>query len=91
MVEVSILATAAALQRKESRGGHTREDFPETNYDLTDVLYVFKKKGDSYEVREEKNPQIPEDLKKLALTKNREELLQIADELQKSGKYSEGK
>ncbi len=91
MVEVSILATAAALQRKESRGGHTREDYPETNYDLTDVLYVFKKKGDGYEVREEKNPKIPEDLKKLALTKNREELLQMADELQKSGKYTEGK
>jgi len=85
MIEVSIIATASALQRRESRGGHTREDYPETNYDLTDLLYVFKKSGDSYEVKEERYPPIPEDLKKLALTKTRVELLEMADELAKKG------
>lgn len=82
MITTSILAAYGALQRKESRGAHTRNDFPDTNKDLTNVLFILKKGADGkMSLSEDKYPEMPEDLSRLANTVTREDLLKVADEL----------
>jgi succinate dehydrogenase / fumarate reductase flavoprotein subunit len=64
MIITSIAIARGALERKESRGAHTRIDYPETNPDLTGLLIVLKKADDgTLEVVYEKYPPIPDDLK----------------------------
>lgn len=57
LVNVSLMAAYAALQRKESRGAHSRIDFPNTDSTLTELLYILTK-GDNGEInlKEEKAP-----------------------------------
>jgi succinate dehydrogenase / fumarate reductase flavoprotein subunit len=62
MIKSSIILAYAAKQRKESRGAHTRDDYPKTEKDLTHVLYIIKK-GENGEVligEEEMEPMPPE-------------------------------
>ena len=64
MITVALIIATAALQRKESRGAHTREDFPETDESLTNVLYVISKGDDGFpKVSEATYPPMPEELK----------------------------
>lgn len=42
MLKVAELVIAAALQRRESRGSHSRLDFPELNGELTARHYIFQ-------------------------------------------------
>ncbi|MFW9854158.1 MAG: fumarate reductase/succinate dehydrogenase flavoprotein subunit [Candidatus Thorarchaeota archaeon] len=66
MLITSITIARGALERKESRGAHTRVDYPESNPDLTDLLIVLKKADDgTLEVAHEKYPQVSDDLKEL--------------------------
>jgi succinate dehydrogenase / fumarate reductase, flavoprotein subunit len=66
----SLLATSeaialAALERKESRGGHTREDFPSTDPELAKVNVVLRlKNGEPYVDRSPLEP-LPQDLRLL--------------------------
>jgi succinate dehydrogenase / fumarate reductase flavoprotein subunit len=65
MLTVSEAVTLAALERKESRGGHTREDYPKTDAHFAKVNVVLEKKDGGFVVRQDPLPEMPDDLKKL--------------------------
>ena len=65
MLAVSECVAKAALRREESRGGHTRDDFPKMDPKWRQVNLICSSAGDSIEVDEQ--PMIPmrEDLLRL--------------------------
>ncbi len=66
MVDISTACALAALTRTESRGGHTRNDFPEPDtgrWSYT-INVVWMENGD-IKIRQEKIDQPPEELEKL--------------------------
>jgi succinate dehydrogenase / fumarate reductase, flavoprotein subunit len=65
MLEVSETATLAAIERKESRGGHTRDDYPKADPKFAKVNVVVRKRQDELRISQEPLPEMPEELKKL--------------------------
>jgi succinate dehydrogenase / fumarate reductase flavoprotein subunit len=67
LLTVARCTTLAALERKESRGGHTRDDYPEPDPAFGSVNVVVRRDPASGEVtvRQEPLPRMPEDLKAL--------------------------
>ncbi|HXG51285.1 MAG TPA: fumarate reductase/succinate dehydrogenase flavoprotein subunit [candidate division Zixibacteria bacterium] len=65
MLSFAEAATVAALERKESRGGHTRDDYPTTDPEYGKVNIVIRKGRDGLSVSKEPRPEMPEELKKL--------------------------
>jgi succinate dehydrogenase / fumarate reductase flavoprotein subunit len=66
LLTVSEAVTIAALQRTESRGGHTREDFPKTDPEWGKFNNAIRQKPDgSMEIEKTPLPQMPAELAKL--------------------------
>jgi succinate dehydrogenase / fumarate reductase flavoprotein subunit len=63
MIDISEAVTRAALTRNESRGGHTREDFPESDKEWGRKNLVIRQDGDGLRVAEQPLPEMPDDLK----------------------------
>ena len=67
MLAVSECIARAALERRESRGGHTRDDYPSTDQDLSKVNVRVRRNGDGDGVIVDQVPlpEMPADLKAL--------------------------
>jgi succinate dehydrogenase / fumarate reductase flavoprotein subunit len=65
MLDVSEAVTRAARLREESRGAHTREDFPDSDAKWSKLNVIVRKKGDAMEVVTEPLPAMPAELSQL--------------------------
>ena len=65
MLAVSEAVTLAAIERKESRGGHTRDDYPKTDPKFAKINVAVRKIKGELRISQEPLPEMPEELKKL--------------------------
>ncbi len=65
LLTVSEAITLAALERKESRGGHTRDDYAKPDAHFAKVNIVIRQSNGRMMVSQEPLPEIPAELKKL--------------------------
>ena len=65
MIDVSRMCALAALHREESRGGHTRDDFPTPDYRYWGKINSVITKKDGMKIEHRRYPPIDEELKKL--------------------------
>jgi len=65
MLAVSNCTTLSAIERRESRGGHTREDYPGFRPEFENVNMVTRLVDGEYTVAQEPKPRMPDELAKL--------------------------
>jgi succinate dehydrogenase / fumarate reductase flavoprotein subunit len=65
LLTVAECCATAALERTESRGGHTRDDHPYTDDQWGTVNVVLRRPGDALQLAREPLPQMPAELKAL--------------------------
>jgi succinate dehydrogenase / fumarate reductase flavoprotein subunit len=65
MLDISEAVTKAALERTESRGGHTREDFPETEKEWGKLNCIVRQNKDGINVTREPLPEMPPEIAEL--------------------------
>ena len=66
LLTVAEATTRAAIDRKESRGGHFREDFPDKSGDCAKMnVVLFKGADGGMQLRREAIPPMPQDLKQV--------------------------
>jgi succinate dehydrogenase / fumarate reductase flavoprotein subunit len=62
MLAVANCTTLGAIERKESRGGHTREDYPKPDPELEKVNMVTRIRDGEFTVTAEPKPVLPDEL-----------------------------
>jgi succinate dehydrogenase / fumarate reductase flavoprotein subunit len=72
MLTVSQACARSALMRRESRGGHTRDDYPKADPEWGKKNVVTRKRGGKLELSAEPLPQIPEELRQLVLSEEKQ-------------------
>jgi succinate dehydrogenase / fumarate reductase flavoprotein subunit len=65
LLAVSECVARSALERRESRGGHTRDDYPKTDPELGKLNMVVRRRDDELWIGPEPLPEMPDDLKRL--------------------------
>ncbi len=65
LLTVSEVVTLAALERKESRGGHTRDDYPKTDPEWGKVNIAVRRRHGDITLTPDPLPEMPDELKKL--------------------------
>ena len=65
LLAVSECVATAALERKESRGGHTRDDYPKADPELGRLNIALRLQDGKLGLRREPLPEMPEDLRQL--------------------------
>ena len=65
LLVVSEAVTLSALDRRESRGGHTRIDFPDSDPEYGNHTTIVSKTGKQMTTTREPVPTPPDDLEKL--------------------------
>src|ERR1700758_1408011 len=65
LLTVSEAVTRSALERRESRGAHTRVEFPESDKQLGTVNVIVRKRDGTMTVAQEPIPPMPETLKRI--------------------------
>jgi succinate dehydrogenase / fumarate reductase, flavoprotein subunit len=65
MLLVSECVALAAIERKESRGGHTRDDYPMTDPEWGKINVVLAASGDEVKLTQQPAPVMPDELRAL--------------------------
>jgi succinate dehydrogenase / fumarate reductase flavoprotein subunit len=65
LLNVSEAVARAALERKESRGGHARLDFPKMDPNFGKINIVVRKKGNDISTQSRSIPPMPDELKQI--------------------------
>ena len=65
MLDISEAVTRAALERTESRGAHTREDYPDTDKEWGKFNVIVRQTQAGIEVKREPLPAMPPELQEL--------------------------
>ncbi|MBV9485972.1 MAG: fumarate reductase/succinate dehydrogenase flavoprotein subunit [Frankiaceae bacterium] len=65
MLTVSEACAKAALERKESRGGHTRDDYPKTDPEWGKINLIVTEENGAISITHKPLPQMPADLAQL--------------------------
>jgi len=65
MLAVSNCTTLSAIERRESRGGHTRDDYPGFRPEFENVNMITRLEDGEYTIAQEPKPQMPGELSKL--------------------------
>jgi succinate dehydrogenase / fumarate reductase flavoprotein subunit len=63
LLTVSEAVTRAAIERRESRGAHTRVEYPESDKRFGAVNVIVRRQGETMAVVQEPLPQVPDELK----------------------------